>query len=134
MKINIRRIVIDVFLVLPGTFFLFTGFRWLFAPDVAAAKLLMPLLKGTALSSQMGDVGGLFMGMGLLVMGAVVTRKREWLSAVAVILACVAILRVFAFSLHDAGFVPQMIIFEAVLSVWFGIASGLLKEKEDREV
>ena len=130
MKRRIIRIVFNTFLILPGVFFLSTGYRWLVSPDTAAAALMMPLLKGVALSSQMGDIGGLFLAMGLLTIGAVVTRKGDWLMAVSILLACIAIFRLLSFTLHDAGLIRQMIVFEIVLSIWFGIASRKLARKE----
>ena len=61
MKNKILRSVLNTLLVLPAAFFLFTGFRWLGAPDNAAGALLMPLLSGSGLGSQMGDIGGMFL-------------------------------------------------------------------------
>ena len=130
MKRQITRFIFNTFLILPAVFFLFTGFRWLVSPDAAASTLMMPLLKGAALSSQMGDIGGLFLGMGLLVIGAVVSRKGDWLMSVSVLLACIAIFRLLSFALHAATLVPQMIVFEMVLSIWLGIASRKLSMKE----
>ena len=130
MKRKITRFIFNAFLILPAIFFLFTGFRWLVSPDVAASTMMMPLLKGAALSSQMGDIGGLFLGMGLLVTGAVVSRKGDWLMSVSILLACIAIFRLLSFALHDASLVPQMIVFEIVLSIWLGIASRKLARQE----
>ncbi len=130
MKGKIARIVFNTFLILPAVLFLFTGYRWLVSPDAAAAALMMPLLKGAALSSQMGDVGGLFLAMGLLVTGAVVSRKGDWLKSVSIILACIAIFRILAYTLHGAVLIQQMVVFEIVLSIWLGIASRKLSKKE----
>ncbi|MCP4288657.1 MAG: hypothetical protein GY792_30250 [Gammaproteobacteria bacterium] len=74
----------------------------------------------------MSDIGGLFLGMGLVVMGAVVTRKGDWLMPISIILACIGIFRLLAFSLHDATLSPQTVVIEIVLSVWFAIASQKL--------
>ena len=87
---KIRSIIFTAFLILPAVFFLFTGFQWLVSPDAAASALMMPLLDGAGRSSQISDIGGLFLGMGLTVMGAVVTRKGDWLMPVSIILACIA--------------------------------------------
>lgn len=130
MGMKLRSILFTAFLILPGVFFLFTGFQWLVAPDAAAAALMMPLLDGAGLSSQMSDIGGLFLGMGLAVMGAVVTHKGDWLMPVSIILACIGIFRLLAFSLHDATLIPQMLVIEIVLSVWFGIASQKLSARK----
>ena len=126
MVVKIRSIIFTAFLILPGIFFLFTGYRWLVSPETAASALMMPLLDGAGRSSQMSDIGGLFLGMGLVVMSAVVTRKGDWLIPVSIILACIGIFRLLAFSLHDATLIPQMVVVETVLSVWFAIASQKL--------
>jgi hypothetical protein len=127
---RIGRLLLNIFLILPGIFFLFTGFQWLVAPESAASALMMPLLSGAGLGSQIGDIGGLFLGMGLLVLGAVTTRKGDWLLAVALLLSCIAVYRVLAFSLHDATLSMQSLVFEMVLAIWFFIASRILPVKE----
>jgi hypothetical protein len=130
---KIGRLMLNIFLILPGVFFLFTGFQWLVAPESAASALMMPLLAGAGLGSQIGDIGGLFLGMGLLVMGAVTTQKGEWLFAVALLLSCIAGYRVLAFSLHDATLSMQSVAFETVLAVWFFSASRILPVKESKD-
>jgi uncharacterized membrane protein YjjP (DUF1212 family) len=130
MKKRIIRIIFNTFLILPAVFFLLTGYRWLVSPEAAASILMMPLLKGFALSSQMGDIGGMFLAMGLLTTGAVVYRKGDWLMSVSIILACIAIFRLRSYTLHGAALVRQMVVFEIVLSIWFGIASQKLSKQE----
>jgi len=130
MIMKLRSILFTAFLIVPGVFFLFTGYQWLVSPDAAASALMMPLLNGAGLSSQMSDIGGLFLGMGLAVMGAVATRKGDWLMPVSIILACIAVFRLLAFSLYDATLGPQMVVVEIVLAVWFAIASGKLSARK----
>ena len=130
MVTKLRPIIFTAFLILPGVFFLFTGYQWLVSPETAADALMMPLLDGAGRSSQMGDIGGLFLGMGLVVMGAVVTRNGDWLMPLSIILASIGIFRLLAFSLHDATLIPQMLVLEIVLSVWFGFASRELSVEE----
>ncbi len=130
MVMKLRSIIFTAFLILPGVFFLFTGFQWLVSPEAAASALMMPLLDGAGRSSQMSDIGGLFLGMGLVVMGAVVTRRGDWLMPISIILACIGIFRLLAFSLHDATLILQMFVIEIVLSVWFSIASQKLLVEE----
>ena len=134
MATKLRPIIFTVFLILSGVFFLFTGFQWLVSPETAASALMMPLLDGAGRSSQMGDIGGLFLGMGLVVMGAVVTRKGDWLMPISIILACIGIFRLLAFSLHDATLIPQTVVVEIVLSVWLAIASRKLSVEESTNV
>ena len=130
MKARIIRIVVTIFLILPAAFFLFTGFRWLVSPADAAGALLMPLLSGSGLGSQIGDIGGMFLALGIVVMGAVVTQKGDWLMPVAIVLGCIVLFRLLAFSLYSAPLAPQAIVFELALSVWFVFASRLLKPRE----
>lgn len=130
---RIRRItgmVVNGFLILPAAFFLFTGFQWLVSPADAAAALMMPLLSGSGLNSQIGDIGGMFLALGLSVMGAVVTRKGDWLVPVAIVLGCIVLFRLLAFSLHAAPISGQVVAFELVLAVWFAFASRLVKTSE----
>ena len=134
MAPKLRPIFFIAFLILPAVFFLFTGFQWLVSPETAASALMMPLLDGAGRSSQISDIGGLFLGMGLVVMGAVVTRKGDWLLPVSIILACIAVFRLLAFALHDATLSPQTVIIEIVLSVWFAIASRNLLVEESTNV
>ena len=127
---NIGKFALNVFLILPGIFFLFLGFRWLVAPDSAASALMMPLLAGAGLNSQISDIGGMFLTMGLLIMGAVTTRKSDLLFSVAVLLSCIALYRVLSFTLHDATLVMESIGFEIVMAVWFFIASRMMNAEE----
>lgn len=130
MKQRIFRVVINAFLVLPAAFFLFTGFQWLVSPADAAEALLMPLLSGSGLGAQIGDIGGMFLALGMIVMGAVVTRKGDWLMPVSIVLGSIALFRLLAFSLHGAPLAPQAIVFELAMSIWLGIASRLVKTGE----
>ncbi len=130
MKTRIIRIVVNTFLILPAVFFLFTGFRWLVSPADAAGALLMPLLSGTGLSSQMGDIGGMFLALGIIALGAVVTRKGDWLMPISIVLGCIVLFRLLAFSLYSAPLAPQAVVFELVMSVWFGFASRLVEAEE----
>ena len=127
---RIGRLVFNISLILPGLFFLFTGFQWLVSPESGASALTMPMLSGAGLSSQIGDIGGLFMAMGLLTMTAVTTRKRDLLFSVGLLLSCIAVYRFLAFSLHDATLIVQSVALEIVLAIWFFIASKKLPLKE----
>ena len=121
--------IFNVFLVLPGIYFLFTGFQWIVVPENAASTMMMPFLSGAGLSSQIGDIGGLFLAMGLLVMIAVTTRKGEYLFSVALLLTCIGTYRLLAFTLHGATLIVQMVVFEIGLAAWFYIASRKLSVK-----
>ena len=70
---NVLERALRIFLFLPAIGFLVTGLRFAVAPAGAAKGLAMPLLDGAARSSQVGDVGALFLGMGLMILTALVT-------------------------------------------------------------
>jgi len=122
--------VLRVVLALPAIGFLVTGLRFAVAPAGAAKGLAMPLLDGAARSSQIGDVGALFMGMGLMILTALTTLKREWFIAPAILLALVAVFRVLAFLFHDAALLMGMIVAEVVIASLLVVASKKLIETE----
>ena len=117
-----------IFLVLPAIGFLVTGLRFAVAPASAAKGLAMPLLDGAARSSQIGDVGALFMGMGLMILTALTTLKREWFIAPAILLALIAVFRILAFLFHDAALLMNMIVVEVVIASLLVLASKKLIE------
>lgn len=125
-----RKRVLRVVLALPAIGFLVTGLRFAVAPAGAAKGLAMPLLDGAARSSQIGDVGALFMGMGLMILTALATRKREWFIAPAILLALVAVFRLLAFLFHDAALLINMIVAEVVIASLLVLASKNLIEAE----
>jgi len=73
---NLLRKVLWVLIGLIALNFLVTGLRWAVAPSGAAEALDMSLLNGAGLSTQMGDIGAFFIGMGLFVLLGLVTKKR----------------------------------------------------------
>jgi len=134
MKEKILRIAFAAFLVLPAVFFLVVGFSWLVTPEAAAGSLMMPLLAGAALGSQIGDIGGMFLALGLMIMSALVWRKSDLLIAVSLVLACIVVYRLLAFSVHGAALSTQMVAVETVLSVWMGTASRIMAKRNRPEV
>ncbi len=119
-----------VLVVLPAILFLITGLSWITNPANAASSLGMILLDGMGRSSQIGDVGALFFTMGIMILIAVVTARRSWFQAPAMMLACVAIFRIVAWLFHGATFAASMIMVEVVVAVLLLVASTKLSEKE----
>jgi hypothetical protein len=117
-----------IIVALPAIGFVVTGLRFAVAPAGAVEGLAMPLLDGAARSSQIGDVGALFMGMGLMMLTALTTLKREWFIAPAILLALVAAFRILAFLLHDAALLMDMIVAEVVIASLLVLASKKLIE------
>ena len=63
---------------LPAIGFLVIGLRWAIDPSSAASDLGMTLLSGVGRSSQIGDVGALFLSMGSMILIALVTGQRSF--------------------------------------------------------
>ncbi|MEH6558154.1 MAG: hypothetical protein V7459_00205 [Oceanicoccus sp.] len=118
--------VLRVIVILPAILFVFIGLRWLVDPEAAAAALGMPLLEGIGRSSQMGDIGGFFLAGGIMIVLGVITAKRAWFQAPALLLMTIAIYRILAWLLHDAALATPMIAVEVVLAVLFVFASSRL--------
>ena len=107
--------ILKFLLVLPAILFIFMGYRWVVFPQGAADAQLMPLLSGTGLSSQVADLGALFLGMGLMIVLFLITAKRTWLYAPALLLFMIAAFRIIAWILHGAALIPPMIVVEVVI-------------------
>ena len=127
---KISNLVFKLFVVLPGLAFLFNGLNWLVEPQVAAGSMMMPLLNdGAGLSSQIGDIGGLFLAMGLMILTAITTSNGQWLRPVVLLLLCIAFYRLVAFIAHDAALLRQMIMLELLLALWLHFAANKLSPK-----
>lgn len=127
---HVPKMVLRVFLFLSAVGFLVTGLRFAVAPAGAAKGLAMPLLDGAARSSQIGDVGALFLGMGLMILTALATLERTWFLAPALLLFLVAVLRVLAWLFHGAALMMPMIVPELVIGGLLVLASTKLSEAE----
>jgi hypothetical protein len=118
-----------VLIALPAILFVVTGLRWLVDPTGAADALGMSLLEGVGLSSQIGDVGSLFLSMGIMMLTALITANRSWFYAPALMLTLVAIFRLVAWLLHDAALAIDMIIVELVIASILLFASSRLSNE-----
>lgn len=127
---RVLKRALHVFLFLPAIGFLVTGLQFAVAPAAAAKGLSMPLLDGAARSSQIGDVGALFLGMGLMILTALVTRARTWFIAPAILLFLIAILRILAWLFHGAALVVPAIVPEIVIGGLLLLASTKLAEAD----
>lgn len=122
--------VLRVIVALPGILFVLTGLRWIIDPAGAAAQFGMPLLEGAGRSSQMGDLASFFLCMGIFILIAVITEKRSWFYAPAMLVGVTAIARVLAWLLHDAALALDMIVPEVVIACLLLFAVSRLPEKE----
>lgn len=89
------KIVVGLFAVL----FLFMGVGFMFDPAGNAAGLALSPLGEHGLNTLRGDMGGLFIGSTLLLTLGILQRKSEWLLAVAMLMAVIALGRLVGFVL-----------------------------------
>ena len=120
------KILFRILVAIPAILFVVMGLRWAVAPEGAAASLGMTLMTGVGLSSQIGDVGSFFLAMGIMMLIGLVTGRRSWFQAPALMLALAATLRVLAWLVHDAALALDMILVEVVLASVLIMASSRL--------
>jgi hypothetical protein len=94
-----------------------TAMQFVFMPSRVAERLGMPVLEGVAASTQLGDVGALFLAVAVLVGLAQRRGRAELLLAPAIMVGCAAIMRTFVFVAGHAPFAPQFIVPEVVMAV-----------------
>ena len=124
MNIALRAIVL-----LCGVLFIITGLRWLLAPAGVAPEFGLVLSTGVGLSSQIGDMSGYFLFLGISILLGVVTGRRPWFYAAAILLSLTAVGRTIAWLIHDAALASQ-IRSEIVIAVLLLIASRVLGEDD----
>lgn len=106
-----------------------TGVRWMVDPSAAAAQLGMPLLEGIGRSSQVGDMTAFFLTTGILMLTALVTGRRSYFFAPALLLGLTAVARIVAWMVHDAALATHLIAPEVIIAVLLLLASFRLAEK-----
>ena len=112
---------------LPAILFILIGLQWLGDPAAAAKGLGMTLMDGMGRSSQMGDVGSFFLMTGAMVLIGVITLRKEWFYAPAMMVAGAAIFRTVAWMAHDAPFATTSIIIELVITSLLLFAASRIK-------
>jgi len=118
-----------VLVILPAILFIVMGLRWAIDPAGAAAGLGMTLLEGVGRSSQIGDVGALFLSMGAMMLIALITANRAWFFAPALMLTLIAVYRLLAWMFHDAGLAVDSIAVELVVTIVLLFASSKLSQQ-----
>jgi hypothetical protein len=108
--------LLRVLIALPAMLFLIIGLQFMFDPAEAAGFLGMALSEGRGLSSQIGDGGGLFLGMGLMMWFGLIRSNETWLKAPALLLIIVAVYRVLAWQAHGAALTIDNIAIELIVA------------------
>ena len=121
--------VFKIFISIPAIIFVFMGLRWIINPAAAAQAQVMPLLDGMALSSQIGDLGALFLGMGVMILLGLISDNKTWFQAPILLLLCTAVIRVIAWLFHDASLAIPMIVVELLFSGLLFVACNKMEGK-----
>ena len=108
--------ILRVIVALPGILFVIVGLSWLIDPAGAAKNLGMTLFDGLGRSSQIADFGAFFTTGGCFVLIGVITQKRTWLYATAMMLCFAAVFRILAWLIQGAAFAGPQIAVEVVLT------------------
>ena len=124
------KTVLRILVALPAVLFIVMGLRWIADPTGAATGLGMTLLEGVGRSSQIGDLGAFFLAMGIMMLLALITARRTWFYAPALMLALVAVLRILAWLLHGAALALDAIVVEVVVATVLLLASSRLSQGE----
>ena len=119
--------VLRILIGMPALLFILIGVRWAVDPSGAASFAGMPLLSGLALSSQIGDIGALFLSMGAMALYGSFKQSPSWLYPPALMLIIVACYRLIAYLFHGAPFARTEIIVEVVVATLLIIAAKRFK-------
>lgn len=124
------KAVLRILVTLPAVLFVVMGLRWITDPTGAATMVGMTLMDGVGRSSQIGDLGAFFLAMGIMMLLALITARRTWFYAPALMLALVAVLRILAWLLHGAALALDAIVVEVVVAAVLLLASSRLSQGE----
>jgi hypothetical protein len=109
--------VLRVFSILIGVGLLLNALRFAFAPESVAAELGMELLTGVGASTQIGDIGALFLAAFLMIALGQRSGHSQLMLAAAILLGSAAFMRTVAAVMGNADFAPQFILPEVVMTV-----------------
>lgn len=121
--------VLQVLVLLPAILFMVTGVRWLVAPAGVAPMFGLTLEQGVGLSSQVGDMSGLFLTLGSCMLIALISGRRTWYYPAIMLLLITAVGRILAWLVHDATLALDLIGPELVVSAILVVASLRLPER-----
>ncbi len=122
--------VLRILVALPAILFVVTGLRYVIEPAATAQGFGMTLQEGIGRSSQIGDLTGFFLSMGLCILMALITGRRTWYYPPVMALLITAAARVLAWLYHDAALATQMIAVEVIVAGLLLVAAKRLPSKE----
>jgi hypothetical protein len=118
--------LLKILVFLPAVLFLVTGIRWLVAPAGVAPTFGLTLGQGVALSSQVGNMAGFFLTLGVCMLIALISERRSWYYPPIMLLSITALGRILAWLLHDATLAIGPIALELIVSALLLVASRRL--------
>lgn len=118
--------ILSVLVLLPAILFVVTGVRWLVDPAGVAPEFGLVLGEGLGLSSQVGDMSGFFLTLGICMLVALVSGRRAWYYPPAILLLLTAVGRMIAWLVHDAALAVPQIGVELVVPIILLVASRRL--------
>jgi hypothetical protein len=110
-------IFIQILTAVVAIVFIANGFQWAVIPDQAGLPLGLVLPEGIGISSMLGDIGGFFMGGGILVMVGLKTKNPTWFHASAILTATAAVYRIIAWAGHGAPLTISFIVIEILMTI-----------------
>ena len=118
-------ILVKILTVVVGIIFVASGLQWAIIPSQAGVPLGLILPEGIGISSMMGDVGGFFMGGGIMVVLGLKTKNATWFHATAILAATAAVYRVIAWA-DGAPLTISFIIIEILMTIVMILAAKKL--------
>jgi hypothetical protein len=88
--------VIRIVLAAMSAFFVIMGLRLMAMPEAAAATFFIEAQGAAGASTIRGDLGGTFLGAGLIVAVGLIPRTEHWLYSAAILMGAIALGRVIS--------------------------------------
>jgi hypothetical protein len=126
---NTLNRILSLLVLLPAILFVVTGLRWLVAPAGVAPEFGLTLDHGVGLSSQVGDMAGFFLTLGICMLTALVSARRSWYYPAILLLSITVIGRIIAWLIHDAALALDLIAPEVIVATILLIASRRLPDE-----
>jgi len=119
------KVAIRILSILIGLVFLLNGAQFVFDPAAATSGLGMDLLTGVGASTQLGDIGGFFFAVAIMIGLAQRPGESRWFYPAALLLASAALMRTLAWLTGSADIAPQFIVSEVVMTAILLLAAHM---------
>ena len=122
--------VVKIIAVIPGLPLLMNAILFVVDPAKVTADLGMPLLDGLGRSTQLADLGALFLFGAILDFLWCFQIRRFVSSHRRLLLGLIAVLRVVAWGVNGAELATMLIITKLVLVIWLLVGGGIPRQVE----